>query len=280
MADPWQERFARERRARKSAEKLIEEKSRELYLRNEELRDAVRAATAADQAKSQFLATMSHELRTPLNAIIGFSEIMKAEILGPLGSERYQDYADSICRSGHHLLNLINDILDISKLDVGQLELDKVPLDPRDVVDSCLQLLAPQVENARIRLAASFGAELPVMQADGARLRQVLLNLISNAVKFTPEGGEVTIAVSRAGKGVRIAVSDTGIGMSPSQIPRALERFGQIESTLARKYQGTGLGLPLAKRLVELHGGTLEIESEVGVGTTVTVWLPEQAVAA
>ncbi len=290
MSAAWQSRLDRERRARKEAEQLLEGKSRELYVKISELETtkhhlesvaaqltkALEAAAAASQAKSQFLATMSHELRTPLNAVIGFSEMIKNEAMGPVGSECYRGYAGFICDSGTHLLGLINDILDMSKLDAGHVELSEDVVDPKEAVASCLQLMGPQADKARVRLAVAFASEPPRLRADRRRLRQILLNLISNAVKFTPEGGEVRVSAAHDEAGLTLAVTDTGIGMAQDEIPIAFERFGQIDSTLARKYQGTGLGLPLTKHLVAMHGGTLTIASTVGIGTTVTIAFPAE----
>ena len=239
-----------------------------------ELTKARDDAKAADRAKSDFLATMSHELRTPLNAIIGFSEMIKAELLGPIGNERYRAYADNIFSSGTHLLGLINDILDISKLDAEYLELKEDSVDLRTEILNCIETMAPMAEKGLVGLSATFETELPQLLADNKRLRQILLNLISNAIKFTPENGEVRVCASCSGEGLVIAVADTGIGMAPHEIPKALERFGQIDSRLARKYEGTGLGLPLTKRLVELHGGVLAIESRPNAGTVVSVVFP------
>jgi signal transduction histidine kinase len=239
-----------------------------------DLETALEAAAAASQAKSQFLATMSHELRTPLNAIIGFSEMLVSETFGSLGDRRYPDYAKSIRDSGRHLLDLINDILDFSKLDAGRLELHEETVNLHEIVDGALQMMHGEAARTGIRIHKTLAQELPDLFADQRRVRQVLLNLLSNAVKFTPEGGEVKVATFRRGSEVGVAVADTGIGIAAEDIPRALERFGQVDSSLSRKYEGTGLGLPLSKRLMELHDGRLELESIVGAGTTVTILFP------
>jgi signal transduction histidine kinase len=246
----------------------------ELEAATGQLRMALEAAAAGSQAKSQFLATMSHELRTPLNAIIGFAEMQALQIFGPLGDQRYHDYAKDILSSGRHLLGLINDVLDIAKLDVGHLELHDEDIDLAISIGECTHMTACQAETAGVRLGVDLAAELPYVRFDKRRLHQVLLNLLSNAVKFTPAGGAVQVAVRRSNDGLVITVADTGIGMAAEDIPTALERFGQVDSRLSRAYEGTGLGLPLAKQLVELHGGTLAIESVVGRGTTVTIALP------
>jgi two-component system cell cycle sensor histidine kinase PleC len=250
----------------------------DLEATTQNLARALEAAAAGNQSKSQFLATMSHELRTPLNAVIGFSEILKDEIFGPIGSARYKDYAASIHQSGAHLLGLINDILDISKFDAGKLELHEEPVDIGHCIAECVRLMEPQAQKAKVSLRTDLPDGALTLKADDRRLRQVLLNLLSNAVKFTPDGGQVTVSATRKDGRLTIACADTGIGIAAKDIPLALERFGQIDSTLSRKYEGTGLGLPLAKHLVELHGGNLAIESEVGTGTTVRIHFPDARV--
>ena len=246
----------------------------ELEQTTADLTKALEAAAASSQAKSQFLATMSHELRTPLNAVIGFSDLIASEIYGPLGDGRYRDYAKTVCDSGAHLLGLINDVLDISKLDAGGLELDEEVVELPGVVEDALRMVAHQAEIGGVRLEKAYEAGLPLLRADRRRARQVVLNLLSNAVKFTPRDGRVAINVLCQGDRLVVAVADTGIGISAEDIPRALERFGQVDDSLGRKYEGTGLGLPLSKALMELHGGTLELQSALGVGTTVTVTFP------
>ena len=258
----------------------LEEMQSQLQTTAEGLRRALEATSADGLSKSQFLATMSHELRTPLNAIIGFSEILKDEILGPIGSARYRDYAGSIHSSGSYLLNLVNELLDFSKLDAGKLELIEEPVDVGRLVDECIHLLEPQAAKAKAHVRGLTTECRFALRADDRRLRQILLNLLSNAVKFTPEGGEVSVSVAMKKDGLAIAVADTGIGIAEEDIPRCLERFGQIDSALSRKHQGTGLGLPLAKHLAELHGGALTIQSEFGTGTTVTVTFPPSRVLA
>jgi signal transduction histidine kinase len=254
----------------------LEKTKHELQATTIDLRRAFEAAAAGSQAKSQFLATMSHELRTPLNAIIGFSEVMAQEMLGPHGNARYKEYAASVLASGQHLLDLIMDILDFSKIEAGRLDLQKDVIDANQTVQSALRMTRGQADDAGVRLDDALSLHLPSVYADERRLRQVLLNLLSNAIKFTPGGGKVLISSTQTDRGIAITVSDNGIGMAPEDIPRALELFGQVDNSLERKYEGTGLGLPLSKRLVELHGGTLEIESALDVGTTVTVTLPSE----
>ncbi len=237
-----------------------------------ELRAARDLAEGASQAKSQFLANMSHELRTPLNAIIGFSEVISAALFGPLDA-RYRDYAQDIHGSGHHLLRIINDLLDLSKVEAGRLELRESPVPIALIFETCRRMVDDRAAVAGVSL--DFQPTDLAVSGDELRLEQVLLNLVSNAVKFTPTGGHVAVSAMLALSGeVVITVADTGIGMAPEDIPRALQPFGQVNNSLARPHGGTGLGLPLAQRLIELHGGTLTIDSELGKGTTVTVVLP------
>lgn len=242
-----------------------------------ELIRAKEFAEMGSRAKTEFLANMSHELRTPLNAIIGFSEMMQSGIYGPLGDERYDEYISSINESGMHLLSLIDDILDLSKIEVGRIELSESKIDLTETVESCLMLVREQSQAAKIDLRSSIRGDIPPVRADGRKLKQILLNLLQNAVKFTPEGGTIRIdADLTSDQSLRISVADTGIGMKAEDIPRALERFGQIDSSLSRRFDGAGLGLPLSKALVELHGGTLNIESAPGQGTIVVVALPRE----
>jgi signal transduction histidine kinase len=251
---------------------------RDNAIERQELYFAKLGAETANRAKSEFLANMSHELRTPLNAIIGFSEVIKIGMFGPV-SERYRSYGSDIFDSGNHLLKLINEILDLSKLEAGHFELQEEDVDIADVIRSSKRLIDAQAEKAKVRVHATIQDGLPLVRADDRRMRQVLINLLSNAVKFTPEGGRVLVSCLATDTGLVITVSDTGIGMAPHQIPKALEAFGQVDSTISRKYEGTGLGLPLAKHLVELHGGMLRIESALNFGTTVTIVLPPERIA-
>ncbi|MBI1243918.1 MAG: PAS domain S-box protein [Alphaproteobacteria bacterium] len=239
------------------------------------LREAKEAAESANRSKSDFLAHMSHELRTPLNAVIGFSEIIHREMFGPVGETRYIEYARDIHASGTHLLNVIGDILDIAKAEAGTAELDEHACDIKDLVDASVRLIEPRAQAGQIRVEIRIAPEMPKIDADARRMKQVLINLLANAVKFTPPGGRVAVEAGLDGEGgARFVVRDTGIGMRAEDIPRALEPFAQVDNALSRRFEGTGLGLPLSKKLVELHGGHLTIESVIDRGTTVTVVLP------
>jgi signal transduction histidine kinase len=241
------------------------------------LRLAKEEAEAANQAKSGFLATMSHELRTPLNAIIGFSEMMLREVLGALGNEQYRAYVGDIHASGTHLLQIINDILDLSKAEAGKIDLSEDVFDLRDIMRSVGQLTAGRIYAAELTHNVDLPDELPPIRGDERKTKQVLLNLITNAVKFTPAGGSITIAASwDAGTGLAVTVADTGIGIPDSDLERVLKPFEQVDSSLSRQHQGTGLGLPLVKAIMELHGGRLELKSELGVGTQVIVVFPPE----
>ena len=238
------------------------------------LRNAKEAADQANRTKSEFLANVSHELRTPLNAILGFSEVMLQEVFGPIGSERYREYAADIQQSGTHLLSVINDLLDYSKLEAGRLELHIETVAIADVIEKGLRLVREQAEAKAIVLVSRPPRFTVEIAADERKVLQIVLNLLSNAVKFTPKGGVVTVALEETTEFVEIAVTDTGIGMSEADIALALAPFGQVDSSLNRQQTGTGLGLPLSRSLAELHGGTLKIESAPGAGTTVRLRLP------
>jgi signal transduction histidine kinase len=241
------------------------------------LRLAKEEAEAASRAKSGFLATVSHELRTPLNAIIGFSEMMLREVLGALGNEQYRAYAIDIHASGSHLLQIINDILDLSKAESGKLELYEDVFDLRDMIRAVGQLTSTRICDAGLSNATHLPPELPLLRADERKTKQVLLNLVTNAAKFTPPGGHIEIVGAYDdGVGLTLTVVDTGIGIGPDDIGRVLEPFVQVDSSLSRQHQGTGLGLPLVKAIMELHGGALTLESTVGVGTRVKITFPPE----
>jgi len=238
------------------------------------LRQAKETAVNASRAKSEFLANISHELRTPLNAVIGFSEVMIQEVFGPVGNDRYRDYAGDIRQSGLHLLGVINDLLDYSKVEAGRLELHIEDISPAVILDKCTRMMRQRAEAENLTLVTDNGdAATSVVQGDDRKITQVVLNLLSNAIKFTPAGGVIRLSIRQAGDGVDIIVADSGIGMSAKDIDLALSPFGQVDSSLNREYAGTGLGLPLSKSLVELHGGTMTIDSAPGKGTTFTVHL-------
>jgi two-component system cell cycle sensor histidine kinase PleC len=231
-------------------------------------------AESANRSKSEFLANMSHELRTPLNAINGFSEIMLAEMFGPLGDRRYKDYAQDILNSGQHLLAVINDILDMSKIEAGKMTLSLEPVAVDEIAEEAVRLVRTRAETAGLTLSLDL-PQLPEIEADYRALKQVLLNLLSNAVKFTPRGGRISVRAERLGvERLRISVQDTGIGIAPEDLERLARPFEQIESQHAKTQQGTGLGLALSKALLEMHGGTLELASTPGQGTTVSFSLP------
>lgn len=243
---------------------------------NLELTAAASAAEAQSRDKSQFLANISHELRTPLNAIIGFSEIIKNEA-GHLLSESHQSFIRDIHNSGKHLLSLINDILDYSKAEAGKLQVDWIESDMGKIIRNSLRMVMPRAEAAQVMLVEEVPSEPMVAVTDGKKLKQVLLNLLSNAVKFTPAGGEVRCALWEdiTTHQIVIQVKDTGIGIAPKDISKVMMPFGQVDSALSRKYEGTGLGLPLARKFVELMEGKFTIESELNRGTTITIHLPK-----
>jgi len=265
-------------RARRSAEELTRSHL-QLAIHAAALKDSTRAlraalsdAATANAAKSDFLARMSHELRTPLNAILGFSELIATQYHGADAGERYQEYGRMIHLSGGHLLSLINDILDLSKIEAGGFELIEEQVDLDAILEQCLALLAPTVDAKRLGL--SYAPAAVRLHADPRAIKQIVLNLLSNAVKFTPEGGEVRVASADEAGGITITVADTGCGMSQDDLARVFRVFGRSRATIARDGEGTGLGLNIAKGLVELHGGSLTLRSQPGAGTTAEAWFP------
>ncbi len=266
---------------------LQELKARRIFIRDEGLRvasqqsDQLRVkAEAASKAKSEFLAVMSHELRTPLNAILGFTEVMKLRLFGAIGSERYESYVDDIHQSAKHLLNIVTDILDLSKAEVGKLSLEEGDTNVCDVLDECLRLLREWAGEKGVRLSLDLSrAAAPIIYGDERLIKQVFLNLLSNAIKFTPAGGSVSVAPELASDGhLAIAFRDTGIGIAETDIQAVLEPFVQVESAFARKHGGTGLGLPLTKKIMELHGGSVSLTSTLGAGTIVMLTFPRERV--
>ena len=253
---------------------ITERKNAELSVES-----SLEKAETANRAKSELMANMSHELRTPLNAIIGFSDTMKEEVFGPLGHEKYREYLNDINYSGIHLLDLINDILDVSAIEAGVVELHEENISVSDVVDASIRIIMPRSNSGKVTVTSSVSSETPQIFADERRVKQVFLNLLSNAVKFTPEGGKVTVnSWLNEDASLSISVVDTGIGMDEDGVEKALSKFGQVDSGLDRKHEGTGLGLPLTIGLMECHGGTLEVKSEKGRGTQLTVIFPKERI--
>ena len=244
--------------------------------RNFELQNTALKAKAASAAKSQFLAHMSHELRTPLNAVIGFAEVIKGQLLGPIDNARYLEYARDIHISGMHLLDMINDILDLSMVEAGKLAIESDWIDAGRPVKDCVRIMQPAADAAKVRLAVEIEPDLAPIYSDEGRLRQILLNLLSNSIKFTAADGEIELKLGRAidGNGVRIVLRDTGVGIRPEDLPLTLRPFGQVGSAMTRHHYGTGLGLPLARKLVDLLGGSFDLRSQVGVGTVVDMTFP------
>jgi signal transduction histidine kinase len=254
---------------------ITERKNNEIRLRT-----AKEQAEVAARAKTTFLATVSHELRTPLNAIIGFSDLMVAEAAGPLGGE-YLEYSRDINSSGKHLLSLINDLLDISKIEAGKYDLKETHVEVGWLMNNCARMVRDLVSTAGLSLEMDVPPELPCLFADERLVKQTLLNLLSNAIKFTNPGGVVRVGVMAPADGAggfTFFVQDTGIGIAADDIPKAFAPFGQIDTELSRKYNGTGLGLPLVKAVTELHDGAVVLESEPGKGTRVTVTFPKDRV--
>jgi signal transduction histidine kinase len=256
-------------------ERLVADRTNWLSDKVAELEKARAAAVEANKAKSRFLATMSHELRTPLNAILGFSEVIEHEMYGKAGDKRYPEYAHHIHVSGAHLLSLIRDILDLSKIEAGKMELQCEPLAVEELVAEAVQLSSADRNHC---VSAGIAQALPPILADRRAAKQMLLNLLSNAMKFSPPGRSIEVrALLRNDGGVTITVTDHGIGMAKDDIPKALAAYSQVANDETRRHDGTGLGLPIVSALMKLHGGSLELESELGSGTTVSLHFPGKA---
>jgi signal transduction histidine kinase len=252
---------------------LAEERARRRT--EDRLRQALLRAETASKAKTDFLANMSHELRTPLTAILGFSDAIKNQLFGPILPAKYRDYVDRIHASGEHLLAVVSDVLDMSRIEAGEAKLEESDIDLAEAAGECLRMLGPRIEKKRLQVRLEVDAAMPHLRADRRMVKQMLLNLLANAVTYTPEGGSVTLAVRMAqDREVVIAVRDTGIGIAKPELSRIMEPFQIVEDPRARSYQGVGLGLPLTRSLVQLHGGALTLESEVGSGTTATLTFP------
>ena len=246
----------------------------EKFEQDRALRVALRQAEIANRMKATFLAAMSHELKTPLNAVLGFSEIIRDEVLGPVGHDAYRDYAGDIHRSGTRLLSIINDVLDVSRLEGGLLTIDARPEDVQGLAEQAIKQARGITQDKR-QIEIDVPDDMPLLLVDPRRISQALGNLLANALKFTPEAGQVRVVVTRAADGgALLMVEDTGIGMAEETIAAALEPFRQLDGSLARRFEGAGLGLSIAKALAELHGGSLSVKSAVGEGTTVTIALP------
>ncbi|MEP3114698.1 ATP-binding protein [Nisaea sp.] len=253
---------------------ITEERARQAQL----LR-TIYEADHANRAKSAFLANMSHELRTPLNAIIGFSEILTGQLFGKMQNDRYLEYAKDINDTGQHLLTVLNDLLDISRIEAGFLTLDENVIDPRRMLRSCARMLNEKISAANLTLNLDIPPDLPALLGDETRLRQVVINLLTNAVKFTPESGTIWVSANIADDGgFEITVKDTGVGIAAQDLERVMEPFQQAEQDLSRRYGGVGLGLSLARNLTELHDGTINLESEPGIGALARVYLPADRV--
>ena len=266
------------RKTKEAVEFANQDLERNVQERTQELRDALVQAEMANRSKTDFLANMSHELRTPLNAIIGFSDMFRESVFGPLGSKKYDEYANHIHDSGTHLLDLIHDILDVARVEVGQLSISPEEISLGDVFDNCRSMITPRAQTKDMDLTFTVAPDTPQIYADSLRLKQILLNLIGNAIKFTQKGGKVDVtAEATADNGVRIQISDTGIGMTAKQIETALERFGQARSNHMISQDGVGLGLAICNSFMELHEGSLDIDSTPGTGTTVTVTFPPKS---
>ncbi|NQU59028.1 MAG: HAMP domain-containing histidine kinase, partial [Rhodospirillales bacterium] len=236
-------------------------------------------ADFANKVKSEFLANMSHELRTPLNAIIGFSDSMNEEVFGPMGVEKYKEYTKDIYDSGTHLLALINDILDLSKVEAEAIDLSEEPINLGKVSEAVIRLIYSRALKGQVKVNNRVAVDLPFLFADQRSVKQIIINLLTNAVKFTEPGGEVVLdAFIDEDKSFSLIVSDNGIGMDEKEMEIAVSSFGQVDSSLARSHEGSGLGLPLTRALAKLHGGTMTIKSKKGEGTKVTIQFPPERV--
>ncbi|MDP6876690.1 MAG: HAMP domain-containing sensor histidine kinase, partial [Alphaproteobacteria bacterium] len=243
------------------------------------LKGALNQARIANEAKSQFLANMSHELRTPLNAIIGFSEVLKDQMLGPMGNPKYTEYSDDIQSSGHHLLKIINEVLDISAIESREVKLVDEEIDTNFLVTNCLAMLSSRSERGGINLKSHLTPDLPLLRADATRVRQIVINLLANALKFSPAESDVVIETfQEEDGGLTIEISDSGAGIPKEDIPRMLEPFTQVHDVNSRPHDGVGLGLYITNRLVKLHGGRLDIVSDLGRGTTVFIRFPKERI--
>jgi signal transduction histidine kinase len=258
-----------------AAEALLKRGKEEAERAAQAEREARSKAEAANRSKSEFLANMSHELRTPLNAIIGFSEMMKDGVMGPLQNQVYEGYSQDIHRSARHLLEVINDVLDLSKIEFGKADLQEGDVDLDEAIRGCVRLIDERATRGQVSVEYKPAVAPPLLRADGRRIRQILINLLSNAVKFTPPSGRVSIhVIASEGGGVVVAVVDTGIGIKAADMEKVMAPFGQGDTSLERKYEGTGLGLPLCKAFAEMHDGRLFLESTPGSGTAACLFLP------
>ena len=263
----------------KRSQTTLEAQAIELVDLAQKYSDEKNRAEEANQTKSKFLANMSHELRTPLNAIIGFSEVMGSGMFGSLGSEKYQEYCHDILTSGHYLLEVINDILDMSKIEAGRMKLDLETLDLSTTLAESLRVVSGRADDKHLVLNTDIEGSIPVV-ADRRAVKQIIVNLLSNAVKFTPDGGQVTVRCRRRRNLVILMIADTGIGIAPQALLRLGRPFEQVESQLTKTYHGSGLGLAIAKSLAKLHGGSMKLRSTLGVGTVVCVALPRDTAKA
>jgi two-component system cell cycle sensor histidine kinase PleC len=257
----------------RASQRTLEHQADELADLAEKYSEEKTRAEEANQAISSFLANMSHELRTPLNAIIGFSEIMQSEMFGPLGGEKYRDYCKDIHQSGQYLLDVINDILDMSKIEAGRIRLDVVQIRVGRFLNDTMRVVSARADDKQIEMVSDIAKGIR-LQGDQRLLKQIVLNLLSNAVKFTPEGGRIAVRARSCAGWVRIAIVDSGIGIPKEALVKLGRPFEQVESQLTKSHQGSGLGLAIAKSLAELHGGTLRIRSTPGKGTLVLLRLP------